>query len=532
MNLFATQTGIRLRRGLTKSLVCSLMLVLPSCRTPELRGPELSQVVPETFNGVSSPDSSAHVSIDEFFTDPILTGLIYQGLAGNQELKILGEEIQIANNEVLRRRGAYLPFVTIGGRAGLEKNSQFTPLGAAEEQLTYRPGRNFPTPLPNFLGATSVSWQVDIWRQLRNARDAACLRYLGSIDGRNYVVTRLVSDIAENYYSLLALDKRNENLDRIIALQQESLEKAEAKKEFAQGTELAVQRFKAEVNKNQSEKLLVKQEIIETENRINFLAGRFPQPVERSAEFYELTLPALNLGIPSDLLLNRPDIRQAERELAATDLDVLVARANFYPKLNISLGVGYEAFNPRYILNSPESLIYGVAGDLVAPLLNKTAIKADYMSANAKQLQALYNYQRVILNAFTEVINRVNMVQNYSESIEIKKQQLDSLEKSVEAATNLFQAARVDYIDVLLAQRDLNDARLVLIETKRKQLTAIVDTYQSLGGGLVTFEYPGVAMATYDAPLPAGSSPIAPTPAPEPVPAAPGNTLDVPAPNN
>ena len=118
--------------------------------------------------------------------------------------------------------------------------------------------------------------------------------------------------------------------------------------------------------------------------------------------------------MPPQLLQNRPDIRQAERELAAAGLDVRVARANFFPKLIITAGVGYEAFNTKYLFLTPESLIYNVAGDLVAPLINKSAIKADYFNANARQLQAVYEYQRVVLNAFTEVINRVSKVQNYS----------------------------------------------------------------------------------------------------------------------
>ena len=297
----------------------------------------------------------------------------------------------------------------------------------------------FPHPLPDFLIAANISWQVDIWRQLRNARDAAVLRYLGTRDGWNYVVTRLVAEIAENYYELMALDKQLETLDRTIALQEQSLEIAKARKAVARGTELAVQRFQAEVRKNQSQKLIIRQEIIEAENRINFLCGRYPQPVEReSAGFIDLNLHALSLGVPAQLLQNRPDIRQAERELAAAGLDVRVARANFYPKLFITGGVGYEAFNTKYLFVTPESLIYSVAGDLVAPLINKTAIKADYMNANAKQLQALYDYQRAILNAFTEVINRVSKVQNYSRSIEIKKQQLASLETAVDGSQQSF----------------------------------------------------------------------------------------------
>lgn len=468
----------------------ALAILLSSCGIPKLQYPESGRDLPESFNGMNSEENSSQVAIEEFFTDPVLAGLIGEGLAGNLQLKMLAQDIWIANNEILARRGAYLPFLTIGGDAGLAKPSFFTPAGAVEEELTAINGTPFPTPLPAFLAATNLTWQIDIWRQLRTARDAAGLRYLGTTDGWNYVVTRLVADIADNYYGLIADDKRIENLNRIIALQEQSLQIAIAQKEAARGTELGVQRFMAEVRKNQSQKLIINQDIIETGNRINFLVGRFPEPVERmDVDFFNLELHALDLGVPADLLRNRPDVRQAERDLEAAGLDITVARFNFFPKAILTSGVGYEAFNMKYMFVSPESLIYGVAGSLVAPLINKLAIRAEYMSANAKQLQACYNYQRTVLNAFTEVINRISKVQNYNTSIEIKKQQLESLEASVDVATKLFNAGRVEYIDVLFAQRDLLDARMVLIDTKREQLSAVVNTYQALGGGLVRSQY-------------------------------------------
>lgn len=502
-------TTCRAKHVLARALTCNMLLAVSGCGIPDHRYAESGSVLPGAFspsiNTENSSENSAQVTIEEFFNDPLLTGLIQQGLAGNQELKILAEEVQIASNEVLARRGAYFPFVTLGGRAGLEKPSLFTPQGAVEDQLKVLPGKSFPEPLPNFLVAADLSWQVDIWRQLRNARDAASLRYLGTSEGRNYVVTRLVAEIAENYYKLMSLDKRLETLDLTIELQERSLEIAKANKEAARGTELGVQRFLAEVRKNQSEKLIVKQEIIETENQINFLLGRYPQPVERaSAQFIDLNLHALSVGMPAQLLQNRPDIRQAERKLAAAGLDVEVARASFYPALSISAGVGYEAFNPKYLFNTPEALIYNAAGNLVAPLINKAAIRADFCTANAKQLQSLYDYQRTVLNAFTEVVNRVSMVENYRQSIEIKRQQLNALEESVDVATKLFANARTEYIDVLFAQRDLMDARMVLIETKNQQLSAIVNAYQALGGGcwLSAYTEPTVAPSTSPLPLP------------------------------
>jgi NodT family efflux transporter outer membrane factor (OMF) lipoprotein len=460
-----------------------MLLVLPSCCIPPLRHADPAPPLPPTFNGAASAENSAQLGIQEFFNDPILTHLIGQALAGNRELKILDEEIQVASSEVLARRGAYLPFATFRAEAALDRHSLFTPLGAAENQLLQPNGRHFPDPLGNFLLGFNFLWQLDIWRELRNARDAAEQRYLAAMERRNYFVTRLVAEIAENYYGLMALDKRLETLDKIIELQEQSRKLAKARMEQARGTELAVQRFQAEVRKNQSEKLIVKQEIVEVENRINFLLNRYPQAVERaSAGFFDLSIHPLSVGVPAQLLLNRPDIRQAEREMEAAGLDVLVARAKFFPKVDITAGVGYEAFSPRYLFQ-PDALIYNVAGGLVAPLINKKAIQAEYLGANARQLETVYNYQRTILNAFTEVVNRVAKVQNYSVSIAIKQQQLESLEASVDSATKLFQNARVEYVEVLLAQRDLMDARTVLIQTRREQLAAIVNAYQALGGG-------------------------------------------------
>jgi len=442
--------------------------------------------MPQEFNGATSNASSAQIGWREFFNDPTLTSLIDQAFVGNQELKILNQRVQKANFDIMARRGMIWPFLS--GRTGvsLEKPSTYTPLGAVEDQLQPVPGTNFPDPLPNFLVAADISWEIDIWRKLRNARDAAGLRYLATQEGQNYIVTRMVAEIAEDYYELMALDNRMEALNRTIEIQDRSLEVAGAMKQAGRGTELAVQRFQAEVNKNVSERMIILQEIVEVENRINFTLGRYPQRVERdSSRFLELALPALNMGVPSQLLQYRADIRQAERELAAAGLDVRVARARFYPAVNLTATIGTEAFNTKYLFRSPDSLIYGVAADIATPLINRSAIKADYLTANADQLEKVYEYQRTILNAFTEVINRLAKVQNYGLSIAVKRQQLAALEASVDSAMKLFQGAHpgVEYMDVLLAQRDLMDAKITLINTKQEQLAAIVNAYQALGGG-------------------------------------------------
>lgn len=434
--------------------------------------------------GGASWENSSQLALAQFFNDPYLLELITQAFAGNQELKILGEEIRIACNETYARSGEYRPFVTLGAGAGLEKSGRHTRAGAVEEQLEVAPGKEFPDPLPDFLVAADVTWELDIWKKLRNAQYAAAMRYLGTKEGRNYISTRIVAEVAENYYELLALDNRLLTLDKTIEIQEQSRKIAEAKKEAGRGTELAVQRFRAEIRKNQAEKLVIDQEVVETENRINFLLGRFPQRVERiSVEYIDLNLHALSAGVPSHLLQNRADIRAAERNVSAAGLDIQVARARFYPSLTLTGGLGWNAFSTGYLFRTPESLIYSVAGELVGPLINKRAIQAAYCTANAAQLQAIYDYQRTVLQAHIEVVNHITKVENYRQSIEVKKRQLDALEASVDVASKLFQNARAEYVEVLLAQREFMEAKMLLIQTKQEQLGAIVNAYQALGGG-------------------------------------------------
>jgi outer membrane protein TolC len=501
-----------MKRAIAVAIVWCSLLVLPSC-IPPLRNPKQGPGLPESFNlrkadpqfdlpdvfdHADSPENSAQVKIEEFYNDPMLTGMMHRALVGNQELRILSEDVQIASNEILARQGAYLPFVSPAAGSGIEKFGSFTLPGAGIRDDPFRPGQFFPNPLPNYLLGFTFLWTPDIWYQLHNARDAAAMRYYATAEGRNFFVTRLIAEIAENYYRLMALDARLENLNRIIALQERSYEIAKARKEAARSTDLPVLRFLAEVRRNQSEKLIVYQDIVEAENRLNFSLGRNPQRVERKSgninDLIDLRLHSLSMGVPAELLRNRPDIRQAERELAATGLDVLVARKRFYPQGLITSGVGYQAFNPTYLFITPESIAANVAGNLLVPLINRKAIKADYFTANARQLQAVYNYQRVVLTAFTELVNRLAKVENYRNSIEIKKQQVQSLEEAVAAATSLYNLPRaelpIDYLDVLTAQNELFAAIRDLINTKGEQLSAIVNTYQALGGGSYLFPIP------------------------------------------
>jgi multidrug efflux system outer membrane protein len=228
----------------------------------------------------------------------------------------------------------------------------------------------------------------------------------------------------------------------------------------------------------------IQQEIKEVENRINLLLGRYPQPIERDHEgFMQLQPIPFQTGIPSQLLANRADVKQAELGLVAAKLDLKVARAEFYPSLGISAGLGLQAFKPSYLVKLPESMLYSLAGDLAAPLLNRNAIKAEFAAANAKQLQALYNYERTLLNAYLEVSTQLSKEDKLEKKYVLKAQEVDALTQSIIISNDLFKSARADYLEVLMTQRDALESKLELIETKRDQLTTVTAIYRNLGGG-------------------------------------------------
>lgn len=298
------------------------------------------------------------------------------------------------------------------------------------------------------------------------------------------MITNLVAEVANSYYELLALDNQLEMVKQNIQLQQNALEIVKIQKEAARATELAVQKFQAEVLASKSKEFDINQRIVETENTINFLLGRYPEKITRDSASFLKELPtSIQSGLPSQLLTNRPDIKQAELDLVAAKLDVKVARAEFYPSLDISAGLGLQAFKTSYLTKFPESLLYNLVGDITAPLINRNAIKAEFANANARQLQALYNYDRTILNAYLEVANQMANIDNLEKSYALKNQQVTALNTSISVANELFKSARADYFEVLMTQRDALEAKLELVETKKAQLNAYVQIYNALGGG-------------------------------------------------
>ncbi|MGJ0431577.1 efflux transporter outer membrane subunit [Methylobacter sp.] len=443
------------------------------------------KAIPVSFqNQKNTATTIADISWRQYFTDPLLVKLIDTAVANNLDLQMALQRIEVSRSSVKLANGALLPKVDLSIGGGVQKFGLYTMDGAGNASTEITPGQIVPENLTDLFLGLQASWEVDVWGKLRSQRKAAIEGYLSSIEGTHFVISNLVADVAVNYNELLALDNELDIIRQTIQKQQEALEVVKLQKEAGRANELAVQQFRAQLLNTQALEKQRLQQITEAENRLNFLLGRYPQPIERKMEvLFEAVPQQIASGVPSQLLANRPDVREAEHQIAASKFDLKAARAAFFPNFNITATLGYQAFNPEFLFQTPASLAYSLFGTVVAPLINMNALKAQFNTAKANQLTAMYNYQKTILNGYVEVSNELANIKNLEQIHAQKKQQSEALKKSIETSDELYKSARATYLEVLIAQQNALQANLELIDVTKRQRISTVKIYKALGGG-------------------------------------------------
>ena len=456
-----------------------ILMSIVACKTPQATMPEdtLKDSLPTL-----SKDSSVAISPAwrEFFQDPMLQKLIETALQNNQDLKITLQELAIAKSAITAKQAALLPSVTANIGAGVSKVGRYTAEGAGNVGTEITPGHNIPTVIPDLNPSLQVDWTIDLWNKLNSGKKAAVERYLASEAGQRAIKSQLVADVAENYYLLLALDYKLSVMQQYISLQKDAVRIAQIQKEADADTQLAVEKFEAELAKAQADEFLLRQSIVETENNLNLLLGRFPQTIQRTkVDFLQLPMPTTAHSLSTQLLLQRPDVIQAEHQLKAAKWDVETARKEFLPSFNISAAIGLNAFNPKYLFKLPESLVFNALGGLTAPLINKKAIQANFAQADALQIEALYNYDKTLLTAFIETSTLQSKISNIKLLQQFKQKQSDALIRAVSAAQKLYLNNRATYLEVIDSERGQLDCKMELIDAKSQQLSTLIEMYSA-----------------------------------------------------
>ena len=464
---------------LNLAVVLATLLCMGACKTPQ------ATILPKDTLKASlssmSRDSSVTISPDwrDFFQDSVLRSLIDTALQNNHDLKITLQELAIAKSAITAKQGALLPSVSANVGAGISKVGRYTAEGAGNVGTELTPGRKIPTVIPDLAPTLQMDWTIDLWGKLNSDKKSAVERYLASEAGQRAIKSQLVADVAENYYALLALDYKLLVMQQYIALQKNAVRIARIQKEADADTQLAVEKFEAELAKAQSDEYVLRQSIIETENNLNLLLGRLPQPIARAkSDFLQLPMPATAHALSTQLLLQRPDVVQAEHALEAAKWDVETARKEFLPSLNLSAAVGLNAFNPKYLVKLPESLIFSALGSLTAPLINKKAIQANFSQADALQIEALYNYDKALMTAYIEMSTLQSKITNLKQLRQFKQKQDEALMRAVSAAQQLYLNNRATYLEVIDSERGQLDCKMELIDTKLQQLSTLIDMYR------------------------------------------------------
>ncbi len=460
------------------------IIIYSGCKTPETIVNTDRKIMPQSFEQTKDSTNSADIQWKEFFFDKNLIAIIDTALKNNFDVLMTLQKIEMARNDLRLTKGAMLPTVNSNFAYLQRKFGYYTMDDAGNRTTEITPGQIIPTNLPDYFLGLQTNWEIDIWGKLRNRKKAAFSRYLSSVEGTHLVLTNLVSEIAIAYYELVALDNELDIIRETIKLQQDALEIIKIQKDAGVANELAVKQFEAEVLNSQGLEFETLQQIAENENKLNFLLGRFPQPIVREKANFTNQIPTqIKAGIPSQLLKNRPDIKQAEFELLATKFDVRAAKAAFYPSFNITGSLGFQAFNTAFLFTSPQSLAYNLLGSLTTPLLNRSAIKNQFKNAKANQIEAMYSYQKTILNGYVEVSNEISNIKNLEQIHDRKTKEVEALTQSINISNDLFKSGRATYFEVLMIQSRSLQSKLELVSTKKRQFNATLNLYKALGGG-------------------------------------------------
>jgi len=478
-------------------LYLALVLLLFACKSgkdalqtdiaiPEKYAIEAKHIKVDTLRASANASIPAHA---QFFKDPLLVSLIDSALRSNPDLRIANARVQQSRSGVAFTRGIRLPELGFAASSGVRKFGDYTIDGVGNYDTQFStnlsPDQQLPNPVPDYFGGVYTTWEIDLWGKLKNQKKAALNRFLVSEQGRNLVLTDLIAEVAKKYYFLVLLDRELEIIQESIVLQENALLMVQAQMESGKATELGIELITAQVLQAKNLLLEVEQQIIENENALNLLLGRYPQAIPRgNFSASGLLTNELNAGIPAHLLNRRPDIVLAERELRASNADIQSAKAAFYPTVQLNGTMGLQTFRAALFFEAPASLAYSVAGGLVMPLLNRRVLKAQLMQAKGQQKEAYISYEKTILNAFTEVYGLLRMSTNFQQMTTIKSEEVQVLERSVTTSKALYTSGRSTYLEIITAQSNYLHTQIELLNIYERSNNNQIQLYKALGGGL------------------------------------------------
>lgn len=397
------------------------------------------------------------------FTDSYLQNLIQIGLDSNADLRKARLRITEAEASLRAAKLSYLPSLNLSPQGTL---SSFD-----GEKMT----KSYQLPL-------SASWEIDIFGKLTNAKKQEVMALEESNAYRQAVQTQLIANIANSYYTLLMLDSQLEISKQTLQNWEDNIRTTRALKAVGQSTQAAVAQAEASKLTVEASVSDLKLQIREVENTICSMLGETPHTIDRGQLEKQLLPKELSVGIPLQMLSNRPDVIQAEAALKKAFYTTNEAHSYFYPTITLSGNIGWTNSGGTVITN-PGALLWQVVGSLTQPIFNQGKNKARLEVAKAQQREAQLTFQQTLLDAGIEVNNTLAAYQTAEEKVIIYERQVEQLESAVKSTKLLMQHGTTNYLEVLTAQQSLLQAQLNQVSNRFSEIQSVINLYSALGGG-------------------------------------------------
>lgn len=444
------------------------------------KAPEMDSA--NLFRDENSVDTTTIASIPwrEYFNDTYLQAYIEEALDNNFDMLIATERIKQAEATLGMARAAYFPDVALSAQVEQKRLSSADPLTGLPKKRN-----NLAYHTENYSLGIVASWELDIWGKLNRQSRAKYAQMLNSYAGRNLIQTSLIANMANTYYSLLALDEQLKVTRDMITLMEVNLTTTEALKEAGMATGAAVEQTRAALSSAKTSIPDLESNIRQLENSMCTMLGRKPQQINRSTIAQQEVPERLAFGIPAQMLAYRPDVNQAELDFRSAFELTNAARASFYPSINLTSGIiGFSTVNGLSYFFKPENLFASIAGGLTQPIFARKQLMTQYKVAKSEQQIALLSFEMTVLTAGQEVSDILYTYESSLRKNLDRDVQVEALTKAVNYTRELLKAGEANYIEVLTAQQGLLEAQLNQISDKLQQLKSASDLYRALGGGL------------------------------------------------
>ena len=459
----------RFGAGALLASVVSACAVGPDYHRPEVAVPAAYEYLPTTVADTINTEWWKQ------FGDPVLDALIAEALANNRNVKQAAANVQQAAAVLTETQSQFYPQIGYDAQGARQQFST--------DVLPNRPSTSRTQ--TSYSVIASASWEIDLWGRIRRQTESAQANLLATEEARRGVILTLVGQVANNYLTLRALDEQLQVAQKTLVTYNESLKLFELQFKYGVVSQMNVAQARSQSQTAAAQIPAIEQQIVQTENALCVLLGRNPGRIARGKAVKDLTAPSTPAELPSQLLERRPDVAQAEQQLIAANAQIGAAKALYFPTISLTGTLGGVSAELSNLLKEPNR-VWSYGGGLLGPIFSGGAITGQVRQAEAGQQAALYSYEKTVQGAFADVENALIAQQKSREKLDAQQGLVDALSEYTRLARLQYNGGYVPYSTVLQAEQQLFPAELTLAQDRAEVFGAVVNVYQSLGGGWVT----------------------------------------------